>query len=100
LNYVRLEAHWGTGVALLLASLLIGRVSDMQYRRYKAKHDGKAPVPEKRLNIQVYGYVLAAAGKVMFGWFAYKHYHPSAGLIASAVGTLSVYLVSFETLAN
>ena len=59
----------------------------MQYRRFKAKHDGQAPPPERRLEIQVYGYAITAAGKVMFGWFAYKHYHPSAGLVASAIGT-------------
>jgi hypothetical protein len=76
----------GVGVFLLLASLAIGRLSDMLYRRNKTNNDGKAPVPERRLEIQVWGYVASAAGKVMFGWFTLRHYHPAAGLTASAVG--------------
>jgi hypothetical protein len=73
---------------LLFGSLTVGRIADVQFRRYKAKHDGKAPPPEKRLDLQIYGYLLGAAGKVMFGWFVLKHYHPAAILVASAVCTL------------
>jgi hypothetical protein len=49
------------------------------------KHNGELPPPEKRLDAQVLAYVTSAAGKIMFGWFVMKHYHPGAGLVAAAV---------------
>lgn len=81
-------AYLAPAVTLLFASLAIGRISDMQYRRYKAKNDGKAPPPERRLEIQVWGYLIAGAGKAMFGWFVAKHFHPSAALVASSLSEL------------
>lgn len=72
-------------MVLTIASFGIGRVADVVYRRYKAKHNGKAPPPEKRLEMQVYAYVITALGKAMFGWFVAKHYHASAGLVAAAI---------------
>jgi hypothetical protein len=61
----------------------------VQFRRYKAKNDGKAPPPEKRLDIQIYGYALGVVGKTLFGWFVLKHYHPATILTASAICTLN-----------
>jgi len=74
-----------TGITILIASYSIGRIPDIMYRRYKAKHNGGLPPPEKRLDMQVYAYVVMAAGKIMFGWFVAKHYHPAVGLVAAAI---------------
>lgn len=81
------------GVALSIASYAIGRVADLIYRRYKAKHDGKAPPAEKRLDMQVWAYMLTAAGKAMFGWFVVKNFHPAAGLVATAICKFCQHLV-------
>jgi hypothetical protein len=78
------------GVALTIASFAVGRLGDVIYRRYKAKHNDENPPPERRLDIQVYGYAVSGAGKVMFGWFVAKHFHPAAALMASAIGTSHV----------
>ncbi|KAF2475881.1 MFS general substrate transporter [Lindgomyces ingoldianus] len=95
-------AYLAPGITLLFASLIIGRLSDLQHRRYKAKNNGVAPPPEQRLEGQVWAYLIAAAGKAMFGWFTERHYHPSAGLVASslsAVGTgiIMVLSTSYQT---
>jgi hypothetical protein len=74
------------GVALTIASFAVGRVGDVVYRRYKTKHNGENPPPERRLDIQMYAYFMTAAGKIMFGWFVSKSFHPAAGLVASALG--------------
>ncbi|KAK5627042.1 hypothetical protein RRF57_002756 [Xylaria bambusicola] len=86
-------------VFLLISSLLVGRVSDMMYRRYKAKNEGKAPPPEKRIDIQIWGYLFGAAGKAMFGWFVFKSYHPVAPLAASAVASVGTGLVMVTSTA-
>ncbi|KAF2108935.1 major facilitator superfamily domain-containing protein [Lophiotrema nucula] len=90
-------AYLAPGVFLLLASFAIGRFSDFQYRRYKAKHEGKAPAPEWRVEMQLYAYIITAAGKAMFGWFILRHYHPVAVLVAislAAVGTGMIMILS------
>ncbi|KAI1353922.1 major facilitator superfamily domain-containing protein [Xylaria sp. FL0043] len=92
-------AYLVPAVFLLISSLCVGRVSDMMYRRYKAKHDGRSPPPERRIDIQLWGYLLGAAGKVMFGWFVYKTYHPVAGLAASAVAAVGTGLVMVTSTA-
>jgi hypothetical protein len=74
------------GVALTITSFAVGRFGDVVYRRYKTKHNGESPPPERRLDVQLYGYAVSAAGKVMFGWFVLKHFHPAAGLMAAAIG--------------
>lgn len=74
-----------SGIGILAASYTIGRVSDIMYRRYKTKHNSELPPPEKRLDIQAFAYVTSAAGKVMFGWFVLKHYHPAAVLVAASL---------------
>lgn len=71
---------------MTFASFAIGRLGDVLYRRYKAKHNGENPPPERRLDTQMYAYFIAAAGKVMFGWFVAKNFHPAAGLVASGLG--------------
>jgi hypothetical protein len=74
------------GVSLTLASFAVGRAGDIIYQRYKARHNGQNPPPERRLDLQMYAFAITAAGKIMFGWFVLKQFHPAAGLVASALG--------------
>ncbi|KAI1740159.1 major facilitator superfamily domain-containing protein [Xylaria scruposa] len=92
-------AYLAPAVFLLISSLLVGRLSDLMYRRFKAQHDGKAPPPEKRIDMQIWGYLIGAAGKAMFGWFVYKRYHPVAGLAASAIAAVGTGLVMVTSTA-
>ncbi|TGJ79882.1 hypothetical protein E0Z10_g8895 [Xylaria hypoxylon] len=86
-------------IFLLVSSLVVGRLSDLTYRRFRAKHDGQSPPPEQRINMQIWGYLLGAAGKAMFGWFVYKRYHPAAALAASAVAAVGTGLVMVTSTA-
>ncbi|KAI0115737.1 major facilitator superfamily domain-containing protein [Nemania sp. FL0031] len=92
-------AYLVPAVFLLVSSLLVGRVSDMMFRRYKTKHDGQSPPPERRIDIQFWGYLVGAAGKIMFGWFVYNSFHPVAGLAASAVAAVGTGLVMVTSTA-
>ncbi|KAI0444277.1 major facilitator superfamily domain-containing protein [Xylaria telfairii] len=92
-------AYLVPAVFLLASSLLVGRLSDLTYRRFKAKNDGRAPPPEKRIDMQIWGYLFGAAGKAMFGWFVYKHLHPVAGLAASAIASVGTGLVMVTSTA-
>nr|KMM66024.1 hypothetical protein CPAG_02365 [Coccidioides posadasii RMSCC 3488] len=92
------------GISLLIASVCTGRFSD--YRRAKllaaARQSGKTVVPEQRISLQIYGFIITAAGKAMYGWFTRHHIHASAGLVGSgiaAVGTAIVFVTStsFQT---
>jgi hypothetical protein len=74
------------GVALTVASFAVGRAGDVIYRRYKAKHNGENPPPERRLDLQMYAFAITAVGKLLFGWFVLKKFHPAATLVASALG--------------
>jgi hypothetical protein len=87
-----------TGVALTIASFAVGRVGDIIYQRYKTKHNGENPPPERRLDIQVYAYALTAVGKIMFGWFVSKQFHPAAGLLAAALGKSCFHSRSLDVL--
>lgn len=75
-----------SGITLLISSLIVGRISDLRYRKFKANHDGQAPPPERRIDIQIWGYLIAAVGKIMFGWFVLNELHPAAALAASGIG--------------
>ncbi|KAL3430168.1 major facilitator superfamily domain-containing protein [Aspergillus tetrazonus] len=95
-------AYLSPGIALFIASLLTGRFSDWHRARLvKATPDIKIK-PETRLPIQIVGFVISAAGKVMFGWFTQDKLHPVAGLVASAlagIGTAIIFVTStsFQT---
>lgn len=43
--------------------------------------------------MQVYAYIITAAGKAMFGWFIVKHYHPAAGLVATSLGAVGTGMI-------
>ncbi|KAH9909604.1 major facilitator superfamily domain-containing protein [Xylariomycetidae sp. FL2044] len=93
-------AYLVPAVFLLCSSLLIGRLSDLRYRRFKSRHpEGQAPPPERRIDIQIWGYLIAAAGKIMFGWFVQRHFHPVAGLAASAIAAVGTGLVMVTSTA-
>ncbi|KAI1299715.1 major facilitator superfamily domain-containing protein [Xylaria venustula] len=92
-------AYLVPAVFLLISSLLVGRLSDLRYRRFKTKHNGQSPPPEKRIDMQIWGYLLGAAGKAMFGWFTYNRYYPVAPLVASAVASVGTGLVMVTSTA-
>ncbi|OJJ57128.1 hypothetical protein ASPSYDRAFT_155660 [Aspergillus sydowii CBS 593.65] len=95
-------AYLSPGVALFLASLATGRFSDWHRARLTAKSPDKKIKPETRLPIQIVGFIISAAGKVMYGWFTRYKLHPVAGLSASAlagIGTAIIFVTStsFQT---
>ncbi|KAL6707579.1 Dityrosine transporter 1 [Coniothyrium glycines] len=90
------------GIAMFIASIVVGRLSDYMRRTAIANSpDGKI-APERRIAIQIPGFVVAAAGKLMFGWFTNNRIHPAAGLLGSALASIGVSVVfvtstSFQT---
>ncbi|KAL4912120.1 major facilitator superfamily domain-containing protein [Aspergillus aurantiobrunneus] len=90
-------AYLSPGIALFLASLATGRFSDWHRRRLVARNPDTKIKPETRLPIQIVGFVISAAGKVMYGWFTRYHLHSVAGLVASAlagIGTAVIFVTS------
>ena len=90
------------GIAMFVTSIIVGRLSD--YMRKKAianSPDGKV-APERRIAIQVPGFIIAGMGKVLFGWFV-AHKAPAAlPMLASAMAAIGVSIVfvsstSFQT---
>lgn len=71
------------GVALMIGSLIGGRVSDWRRARMvAATPDGKIE-PESRLVDQIWGVLICVAGTVMFGWFVHSSLHVASVLIAT-----------------
>jgi MFS family permease len=95
-------AYLPSGIAMFIASIIVGRLSD--YMRQKAKansKDGKIH-PERRMAMQVPGFAIAAAGKIMFGWFAQNKQPAWMPLLSTAVAAIGVSIVfvtstSFQT---
>ncbi|KAL4902282.1 hypothetical protein BDW74DRAFT_186862 [Aspergillus multicolor] len=96
-------AYLSPGIALFIASLLTGRFSDWHRAKLKSRASPDAKIkPETRLPIQIVGFVISAAGKVLFGWFTQYSLHPVAGLFAAAlagIGTAIIFVTStsFQT---
>jgi MFS family permease len=104
--------HWSTvevgyaylvpGISMFIASIVIGRVSDILRKKAVAKSpDGKIS-PESRIAYQIPGFVISGLGKFMLGWFCHKQAHPFFPLFGSAlaaVGTSIVFVTStsFQT---
>ncbi|KAF2108330.1 major facilitator superfamily domain-containing protein [Lophiotrema nucula] len=90
------------GIVLFLASLATGYLSDkLRAKMVKSSTDGKVS-PERRLPVQIFGFVIAAGGKVMYGWFSQQHQSPVGGLFGSAfaaIGTAVTFVTStsFQT---
>jgi MFS family permease len=95
-------AYLCPGISMFIASIIVGRLSDWMRQKAKASSkDGKIH-PERRMAIQVPGFAIAAAGKIMFGWFA-QHKAPAwmslIGTAMAAVGVSVVFVTStsFQT---
>lgn len=90
------------GISMFVASIVVGRLSDFMRKKAIANSpDGKV-APERRIAIQIPGFIIAAAGKIMFGWFTQNRVHPAAGLFGSALASIGVSVVfvtstSFQT---
>jgi MFS family permease len=95
-------AYLAPGIAMFIASIIVGRGSDWLRRRAIAKSpDGKV-APEKRIAYQVIGFLFAAAGKFMYGWFCQNRVSPAAGLTGAAISSVGTSIVfvtstSFQT---
>jgi MFS family permease len=95
-------AYLPSGIAMFIASIIVGRLSDWMRQKAKANSkDGKIH-PERRMAIQVPGFAIAAAGKVMFGWFAQNKQPAWMSLLCTAVAAIGVSVVfvtstSFQT---
>ena len=74
------------GIPAVFGSLAGGRTSDFLRKRAVRKHGSESIPPERRISTQIYGYLLSAAGLLMYGWFCRFHIHVSAALVASAIG--------------
>lgn len=90
------------GISLLIASIFVGKLSDkLRAKAIKNSPDGKV-APERRIPIQIVGFIVAAIGKVMYGWFTKYHMNMAGGLLGSAlaaVGTAVIFVTStsFQT---
>lgn len=104
-NWTTAEVGYGflcPGIAMFITSIFVGRISD--YMRKKAianSADGKV-APERRIAMQIPGFIIAAAGKLMFGWFTQNRVHPAAALFGAALAAMGVSVVfvtstSFQT---
>jgi MFS family permease len=95
-------AYLCPGIAMFIASIIVGRLSDWMRQKAKANSkDGKIH-PERRMAIQVPGFAIAAAGKIMFGWFAQSKQPAWMSLIGTAMAAVGVSIVfvtstSFQT---
>jgi MFS family permease len=95
-------AYLCPGIAMFIASIVVGRLSDWMRQKAKANSkDGKIH-PERRMAIQIPGFAIAAAGKILFGWFAQSKqpaWMPLIGTAMAAVGVSVVFVTStsFQT---
>jgi hypothetical protein len=71
------------GVAMIVGSLCGGRFSDWRRARAsRAAPDGNVD-PEFRLEDQIWGVLVCAAGCAMYGWLVEISAHPAAVLFAT-----------------
>lgn len=90
------------GASLVIVSVFVGKMSDkMRARAIKNSPDGKV-APERRIPIQIVGFIVAAVGKVMYGWFSKYQLNIAGGLFGSAfaaAGTAIIFVTStsFQT---
>lgn len=95
-------AYLCPGIAMFIASIAVGRLSDWMRQKAKASSkDGKVH-PERRVALQIPGFFLAAAGKMMFGWFAKTQAPAWMALVGPALAAIGVSIVfvtstSFQT---
>jgi MFS family permease len=95
-------AYLCPGIAMFIASIVVGRLSDRMRQKAKANSkDGKVH-PERRMAVQIPGFAMAAAGKIMFGWFAQTKASATLALLGTALAAVGVSIVfvtstSFQT---
>ena len=85
--------HWSTtevgagflavGIAIMVGSLVGGRVSDWRRARMVARSPEGQVEPESRLSDQIWGVLMCVAGTIMFGWFVSNSLHVASVLIAT-----------------
>ncbi|CEJ80863.1 hypothetical protein VHEMI01023 [[Torrubiella] hemipterigena] len=87
------------GIALMVGTLVGGRVNDWnRARRIKAAPDVPFP-PESRLNDQFWGVLVCVAGTVMFGWFIQNSVHVAAAIVATFLAGFGMSWVFVATTA-
>lgn len=90
--------HWSTtavgggflavGIALVIGSVVGGRVNDWRRARLVQARGDDRTEPETRLVDQIWGVLLCAAGTIMYGWFVAGALHPAAVLLATFLSRL------------
>lgn len=104
-NWSTAEVGYGylvPGVSVFVTSFIIGRVSDMlRARGIKKSPDGKY-APEKRIPIQLLGFGIAGAGKLLYGWCIHNKVSPALVLLGAALGAMGTAIIfvtstSFQT---
>ncbi|KAF2134820.1 MFS general substrate transporter [Dothidotthia symphoricarpi CBS 119687] len=95
-------AYVAPGLATFITSVVVGRLSDIMRKRALAKNPNKKMHPERRMAIQIPGFVVAATGKVIYGWFCQWQKHPAIGLTGASMAGMGVSVVfitstSFQT---
>ncbi|ODA79007.1 hypothetical protein RJ55_04597 [Drechmeria coniospora] len=91
--------YLAVGIALVIGSVIGGRVNDWRRARLvKAAPDGHVE-PETRLADQAWGVMLCAAGTIMFGWFVDRSVHAAAVLIATFLTGFGMSWVFIATTA-
>ncbi|KAK4628330.1 Multidrug transporter DTR1 [Fulvia fulva] len=92
-------AYLAVGVALIVGSLVGGRVNDWRRRVMHAKSGDAEVAPESRLVDQIWGVVLCAGGTLMYGWFVDRRIHPAAVLVATFITGFSMSWVFVSSTA-
>nr|XP_036582855.1 putative dityrosine transporter [Colletotrichum truncatum]KAF6791751.1 putative dityrosine transporter [Colletotrichum truncatum] len=87
------------GIAMIVGSLIGGRVSDWKRARALKASEDNTVDPENRLSDQIYGVVICAAGCLMYGWLVDKSVHPAAVIFATFVTGFGMNWVFVATTA-
>jgi predicted MFS family arabinose efflux permease len=76
-------AYLAVGIALIVGSIVGGRVNDWRRNRFMKDSSMEEIAHETRLVDQIWGVVLCASGALMYGWFIDRAFHPAAVLVAT-----------------
>ncbi|KAI9290673.1 MFS general substrate transporter [Neoconidiobolus thromboides FSU 785] len=70
------------GLGSILGNLIAGKASDLSFRKFKARNNGKNPRPEVRLYGLWSGPLIEATGLLMTAWFVTFEFHLGVVLVA------------------